>query len=271
MDAITLLKDDHKTLEQLFKRFEKAGPNARVEKRRLVDRMIEELSRHASIEELVFYPAARATVAETDDITLESLEEHHVVKLLLAELNGMDPEHERFDAKVTVLIENVRHHVAEEETEFFPKVRDALSRSDLAEMGETLAAAKATAPTKPRPAAPDEGAAAMVVGTIAGVVDRVSSNVSGFAQGSVNATQDLIARILGRRRPKVSPTGSSATRQKADQVRDTVSTATDGVVDVAEAVTAGATKTARTARKSAGKVGDTASSARKETVRAAQS
>jgi len=75
MDAITLLKDDHKTVEQLFKRFEKAGDAAHVEKRAIVDRMIEELSIHAAIEEQLFYPVTRATVPGTEDIALESIEE----------------------------------------------------------------------------------------------------------------------------------------------------------------------------------------------------
>ena len=110
-DAISMLKDDHKTVERLFKRFEKAGDRAHVEKREIVDRIIEELSVHAAIEEQLFYPVARATVPGTEDIALESLEEHHIVKWVLSELETMTPEDERFDAKVTVLIENVRHHV----------------------------------------------------------------------------------------------------------------------------------------------------------------
>ena len=92
MDAITLLRNDHKTVEQLFKRFEKAGDRAYVQKREIVDRIIEELSVHAAIEELVFYPVARATVPGTEDIALESLEEHHIVKWLLSELADLDPE-----------------------------------------------------------------------------------------------------------------------------------------------------------------------------------
>src|SRR4029453_18596433 len=155
MDAITLLRADHQTVEQLFKRFEKAGDRAYVEKREIVDRIIEELSAHAAIEEQVFYPVARETVPGTEDIALESLEEHHIVKWLLSELVDLDPEAERFDAKVTVLIENVRHHVEEEQDDFFPKVRDALSRSALADLGEALAEAKKSAPTHPHPRAPD--------------------------------------------------------------------------------------------------------------------
>ncbi len=129
MDAITLLKNDHRAVERLFKRFEAAGEGAVVEKREIVDRIIEALSVHAAIEEQVFYPVARATVPGTEDIALESLEEHHIVKWTLSELDGMSPDDERFDAKVTVLIESVRHHVGEEEGEFFPKVRHELGRN----------------------------------------------------------------------------------------------------------------------------------------------
>ena len=151
MDAITLLRADHKTVEQLFKRFERAGDRAYVEKREVVDRIIEELSIHAAIEEQVFYPVARETVPATEDIALESLEEHHIVKWVLSELEQMEPADERFDAKVTVLIEKVRHHIKEEEDEFFPKVRDALGRTALSDLGEALAEAKKTAPTRPHP------------------------------------------------------------------------------------------------------------------------
>src|ERR671915_209487 len=113
MDAIRMLKDEHATVEALFKRFEKAGDRAYTEKRAVVDRIIEELSKHAAIEEQLFYPVVRATVPDTEDLALESLEEHHIVKWVLSELETMDPEDERFTAKATVLIENVRHHVKE--------------------------------------------------------------------------------------------------------------------------------------------------------------
>ena len=109
MDAITLLKDDHKTVEKLFKRFEKAGDGAYKEKATVADKIREELSRHAAIEEKLFYPVIRATVDDVEDLTLESLEEHHIVKWVLSELDDMDPKDERFTAKMTVLIENVRH------------------------------------------------------------------------------------------------------------------------------------------------------------------
>src|SRR5262245_33373477 len=168
MDAISLLKADHRNVEQLFKRFEKAGERAYVEKRELVDRMIEELSMHAAIEEQLFYPVARATVPKTESITLESLEEHHVVKWLLAELQGMDPHAERFDAKVSVLMENVRHHVKEEEGTLFPMVRDELGRSALNALGDALESARKRAPTHPHPRAADTTPGNVVVGAAAG-------------------------------------------------------------------------------------------------------
>jgi len=248
MDAITLLKQDHESVEQLFKQFEQAGDRAHVRKRELVDRIIEELSVHAAIEEQLFYPVARSAVPDTEDATLESLEEHHVVKWLLSELEEMDPAHERFDAKVTVLIENVRHHVDEEETEFFPKVRAELGRNELAELGASLAEAKKTAPTRPHPRLPDSGPANVVAGAIAGAADRVGDNVSGIAQGTVNAVQDLIARITGSDRPKVSPTGSSTARKRAKGVRSAAATATDGVEETARSAKSGATSTAKAAK-----------------------
>jgi hemerythrin superfamily protein len=170
MDAITLLKHDHKTVEGLFKQYESAGDRAFKTKRRLVDRMILELAVHAAIEEQVFYPVAKEA-AEAKDIVLESLEEHHIVKWTLSELEKMDPEDERFDAKVTVLMEMVRHHVEEEEQELFPKVRSILGREDLEELGRTMAEAKKAAPTRPHPRSPDEPPANILAGAGAAVLD----------------------------------------------------------------------------------------------------
>src|SRR6478609_10053283 len=149
MDAIVQLKEDHKTVEKLFKEFEKAGDRAFATKRRIVDLVIEELTVHTVIEEEVFYPAAREAAPGTADHVLESVEEHHVVVWLLAELAGLEPQDERFDAKMTVLMENVRHHVEEEERDWFPEVREAMGRNRLLELGERLEAARQTATRDP--------------------------------------------------------------------------------------------------------------------------
>jgi hemerythrin superfamily protein len=171
MDAITLLKDDHRTVKDLFRKFEQAGDRAYATKRKLVDRMIEELSIHASIEEQVFYPSVRHAIEQTEDDVLEALEEHHIVKWTLTELEKIDPKNERFDAKVTVLIESVRHHMEEEEGEMFPKVRKALSRTQLNDLGDLMERAKAAAPTRPHPSAPDEPPGNIAAAPVLAILD----------------------------------------------------------------------------------------------------
>ena len=152
------------------------------------------------------------------------------MKWVLSELDGMDPEDERFDAKVTVLIENVRHHVEEEEGEYFPKVRDELGRNALDDLGDAMVAAKAIAPTHPHPRSPDTPPGNLVVGTAAGVVDRVGDTVSGVAQGGVAALGDLIATVLRRKKPS-RPHGSSTTRSTASRVRAKAAEATDAIIE----------------------------------------
>ena len=172
MDAITMLRKDHKTVEGLFKRFEKTGPGATKTRRDLVDRIITELAVHGEIEEMVFYPAVRAELPDETDLVLEALEEHHVVKWTLSELDGMPADHERFGAKVTVLMEAVRHHVKEEEDELFPKVRDALGRNALGDIGAAMEKARKIAPTKPHPRSPDQPPGKLIAAPVAAVIDK---------------------------------------------------------------------------------------------------
>ena len=174
-DAIRVLTDDHRKVEELFIRFEKTGEGRTSVAPDLVQRITEALSIHASIEEEIFYPAARRSVAAAGDVVLEALEEHHLVKLTLAELEAMDASHERYGAKVTVLIENVRHHVKEEEGELFPTVRRALDPGQLRELGAELAAAKRTAPTRPHPEAPDTPPGNLVAQVLTAPLDAAAN------------------------------------------------------------------------------------------------
>ena len=148
-DAIVLLKNDHKEIKKTFNAFKKAGENANKEKGRLVKKMIELLTVHTYIENEVMYPRVRALLPELEDDVLESYEEHHVADLLVVELAGMKPDAERFTAKTTVLIENVRHHIEEEEDDWFPQVREGLSRTTLREIGAEMIEARKKAPTRP--------------------------------------------------------------------------------------------------------------------------
>lgn len=133
MDAIVMLREDHKAVEKLFKKLEKDDLS-------VVPEICKSLTHHAMIEEEVFYPAVRAEVENTEDEVLESYEEHNLVKTLISELEAMTPDEESYKAKATVLMELVRHHVEEEEGELFPQVREAMGRKELQEIGEKMAA-----------------------------------------------------------------------------------------------------------------------------------
>ena len=148
-DAIVILKDEHQQVRKAFDAFEQAGEKAYAAKSKAVDRMIELLTVHTYIENEVMYPRVRELLPDLEDDVLESYEEHHVADLLVVELAAMKPEDERFTAKTTVLIENVRHHMQEEEEEWFPKVREGLGRKALQELGEELLEARKKAPTRP--------------------------------------------------------------------------------------------------------------------------
>jgi hemerythrin superfamily protein len=148
-DAIVILKNDHKKVRALFAKFRQAGERAEATKARLVDQILEELTVHTYIENEGMYPAIRELLPDLEDDILESLEEHHVADVLCMELAGMRPEHEHFDAKVTVLIENVEHHIEEEEEEWFPKVREGVGRKQLQEIGDRLEVLREKAPRSP--------------------------------------------------------------------------------------------------------------------------
>ena len=117
--AVTLLKEDHDRVKDMFDQFEAA--KSRSAKVKIVRLALTELKVHAVIEEELFYPAVRKPVGK--EIMNEADEEHHVAKLLIAELDGMDGSESHFDAKFHVLAENVRHHIKEEEDEMLPKAK----------------------------------------------------------------------------------------------------------------------------------------------------
>ena len=145
-DAIALLKADHREVEQLFAQFEKARDDER--KLDLATRVCNALKMHTVIEEEIFYPAFIDATGE-EDTHHEAIVEHDGAKKLIAEIEASGPDDDYYDAKVTVLIENVRHHVEEEEDEWFPRVREALGRKQLQEIGAEMEEARKKAPRKP--------------------------------------------------------------------------------------------------------------------------
>ncbi len=171
-DAVSLLTSDHRTVDGLFDSYEGLGADASDRKRELVDEMIRELSVHAAVEEQVLYPFIRDQVPDGAQLADDGLEEHQGAKELLAQLEDMDAADSDFDATVGRLISDVRHHVEEEEGDFFPKLQQAASEEQLFDLGRRLAEAKSSAPTRPHPHAPSSRAGHLVADPAASVVDR---------------------------------------------------------------------------------------------------
>jgi hemerythrin superfamily protein len=135
MDALKLLETQHDEVDELFGRIESADDVAT--KAQLFEELADKLAAHAKIEELHFYPAVVSS--KTEDLLIESTEEHLQIKRVLADLLELDPEDKRFDAKLKVMKEEVTHHARkEEEGELFPKVKKLLSEDSLEALGAEM-------------------------------------------------------------------------------------------------------------------------------------
>lgn len=137
MNAFKLLKEDHQKVSGIFQQLEPTTERAEKTRTELFAKLNEELTIHAKVEESVFYPSIKQA-AETREIVLEGFEEHHVIKMLLKELESMPVDTEQWTAKLKVLKENVEHHVEEEEQEMFQKARDVLSEEDIERLGTQM-------------------------------------------------------------------------------------------------------------------------------------
>lgn len=154
-DAIVLLKEDHKKVKQLFRQVEQRKDDGGEAIADLAREICDELTVHAAIEEEIFYPAARKVVDE-ELLLLEADEEHHMVEVLIEEIQQLEPTHEHFVAKNIVLMDMVKHHIEEEEGELFPQVREALGRTRLQEIGEEMLARKKQLQREPQTLTIDE-------------------------------------------------------------------------------------------------------------------
>jgi hemerythrin superfamily protein len=138
-DAITLLTEDHEHVKSLFEQYEELGDRAHITKQKLALQICEELTKHATAEEEIFYTAVREATKD-DDMLDEAIVEHASAKDLIAQIISMEATDELYDAKVKVLGELIDHHVKEEEDEMFPKARKA--KLDLMALGEAIALRK---------------------------------------------------------------------------------------------------------------------------------
>ena len=148
-DAITMLKADHKEIRRLFREYRRTSDTAVKTRGKIVQQIIEQLTVHTYIENEVMYPQVRELLPVMDEAMLESYEEHHVADVLCAELAAMAPNDEHFEAKTIVLMENVSHHIEEEEGARFPKIREGISRAKLRDIGVLLEQARKRAPKRP--------------------------------------------------------------------------------------------------------------------------
>jgi hemerythrin superfamily protein len=137
-EATALLRADHKLVNDLFSEYEKSRSNVR--KKQIVTQICKELTIHAQIEEEIFYPAVKQALKDKE-LVPEATVEHATLKDLIAQVKGVEPDGEMFDAKIKVLSEYVKHHVKEEQSEMFPKAKE--SKLDLVELGAQLAERKA--------------------------------------------------------------------------------------------------------------------------------
>jgi hemerythrin superfamily protein len=134
VNAIDLLAQQHREVKALFTKFETAS--SAEEKQKLFEQIADDLAVHTAIEEKHFYPATRS--ARTDDLLQEAVEEHLQAKRVIADLLEMQIDDAQFDAKMTVLREEIEHHVEEEEGELFPKVKRLLSEDELDDLGTVM-------------------------------------------------------------------------------------------------------------------------------------
>ncbi len=172
MSAIDVLKQDHRTVEQLFGQYQEAAASPE-RKREIVNQIIRELSVHAAIEEEILYPTVRESLPDGDELAQESLQEHHQVKQVLSDLDAMAPDDPELDQRLGRVMEDFQHHVEEEEGEMFPKLQQVLDEESLADVGRELEEAKKRAPTRPHPTAPDEPPGIKVAGPAAALLDRI--------------------------------------------------------------------------------------------------
>lgn len=177
-NLIDVIVTDHREVEQVFQELE-SGAGTPQHRRSLVDHVITELVRHSVAEEQHMYPAARSALPDGDSVVDHELEEHAGAEETMKSLDGLDATDDRFEPLVRELIDEIRHHVEEEETDLLPKLREHCTEAQLEELGEKVVKAKGSAPTHPHPSAPDKPPANRILDPGAGLIDRMRDRLAG--------------------------------------------------------------------------------------------
>jgi iron-sulfur cluster repair protein YtfE (RIC family) len=248
MDPYQILKKDHETVSQLFKKIEAASGRVKLIRFR---KLKSELDLHAHIEETIFYPALQ-NAEESRDITLEAFEEHKVVKELLAELAAATKLSDEWTAKLSVLKENVEHHVDEEEGELFSKAKDVLTDEQAERLGDEMAAEK----TKQGGTVPEELKKP-------GLIKKVVNALFGAHGEATRATKSSQTRRPAKARPaelkaattarKTASKAKTGAGKKAAQSKAAKAPASKAKAKIARKGSATAGKAAATSRKASAK------------------
>jgi hemerythrin superfamily protein len=176
-DIVDEIIADHRQVEGVFSEIEnRSGPNNR---RELVEHVITELVRHSVGEEQYLYPTARRVLPDGEQLADHELKEHAEAEAVMKQLENTDEGDPKFDALVGRLMEDIRHHIEDEETDLLPKLRDACDGAELMELGKKFERAKKIAPTRPHPSAPDKPPANRILGPGVGLIDRMRDALSG--------------------------------------------------------------------------------------------
>ncbi|MCO8129170.1 hemerythrin domain-containing protein [Acidimicrobiia bacterium EGI L10123] len=177
MNVIQLLENDHREVDELFRRVHLSEKPETIDE--LTKQIVHDLSVHAAVEEQFVYPLLRAKVDGGGAMADEAIEEHQQAKRLLADLEELDAGSADHAKAMESLIETIRHHVEEEEADVFPKLRDEVGASTLDSLGDLVEQAKKVVPTHPHPLVPGTATAQLVAGPWAATVDKVRDLLGG--------------------------------------------------------------------------------------------
>lgn len=175
MDATELLMQQHRQVDEAFDEFSSSTDTQR--KKEIARQVIRDLSVHAAIEEVAFYPTVKDALPAMAGEIDEDLEEHVEVKKLLDRIEGMEPTDDDFEPSFQKVIDDTRHHVEEEENDLFPRVRETLTAQELDDLGQAMQDLEGKVPTRPHPSEPQEPPANKALGPVVGVVDRIRDGI----------------------------------------------------------------------------------------------
>jgi hemerythrin superfamily protein len=213
MDPVKLIKQDHRNIKALFRKFEKAS--RRPERQKLGDEIIEQLSVHSTLEEQLIYPALRARDKRLEGSLLDAIEEHHAVKMVLAELDRMKVEDARYDAKMHFVREAVEKHIDEEESKLLPRLERLLDDEDSARMVKAMTMMRKVAPRRPYRLAVDLPSGAV----IAAMLTRLNDTGKDLIRRLTNGDKTNGHRVARRAKAGAAAIAAKRTRHAAEAGR----------------------------------------------------